>query len=225
MRIKVLLTDDHGVVRQSLQAFLTLDPEIEVVATAENGAQTIELVKEHQPNIAVLDLVIPGDDTIATIAKLRRLSPDLKILVLTSYLDEANIKEVLKAGASGYLLKTMHADALRNTIKTLVNGQILIAPEAAQLLINKSGAENNNTAVVPPADNGRFAAPELLTEREIRVLTLVAQGKSNKEIARDLQISEGTVKTHVSIILAKLGLQSRTQAALYATTNGLVPKE
>jgi two-component system, NarL family, response regulator LiaR len=224
MPIKVLLTDDHGVVRQSLQAFLTLDPEIEVVGTAENAAQTLELVKERQPDIVVLDLIIPGDDGIVTIAELRRLKPELKILVLTSYLDETNITQVLKAGASGYLLKNMHADALRNTIKTLVNGQILIAPEAAQLLISKSEAENSNVAM-PPADSKTPVLPDLLTDREFRVLALVAQGKSNKEIARNLQISEGTVKTHVSIILAKLGLQSRTQAALYATTNGLVPKE
>ena len=208
MVVKVLIADDHSVVRQGLQTFLSLDAEIEVVGTAVNGREAVEKVLELQPDVVLLDLMMPEMNGIEATAEIKRLRPQTKVLILTSLLEGDSISGAIKAGANGYLLKNMQSDELCRTIKAASSGPVLLSTDAVQLLINKNGASTIS---------------ETLTERETEVLRLVAEGKANKEIAHRLQLSEGTIKTHVSIILAKLGLQSRTQAALYAANMGLVP--
>jgi NarL family two-component system response regulator LiaR len=207
MSVKVLIADDHNVVRQGLQTFLSLDPEIEVVGTAMNGFEAIEKAQELNPDVVLLDLLMPEMNGIEATGRLKRLLPNTKVLILTSVLETDAISRALKAGANGYLLKSMQSEELCRTIKSAANGPVVLSSDAVRLLINRS--ENSNST-------------ETLTERETEVLRLVAEGKANKEIAHRLQLSEGTIKTHVSIILAKLGLQSRTQAALYAANAGLI---
>lgn len=207
MSVKVLIADDHNVVRQGLQTFLSLDPEIEVVGAAVNGFEAIEKAQELKPDVVLLDLLMPEMNGIEATSRLKRLMPDVKVLVLTSVLESDAISRALKAGANGYLLKSMQSDELCRTIKTATNGPVLLSSDAVNILITRN--ENSGST-------------ETLTERETEVLRLVAEGKANKEIAHRLQLSEGTIKTHVSIILAKLGLQSRTQAALYAANAGLI---
>ena len=208
-RIKVLIADDHNLVRQGLQTFLSLDPDIEVVGGAANGLEAIEMAHQLEPDVILLDLMMPQFDGFAALEVLRSELPQIRVLVLTSVLEEKTIAQAVRAGAHGYLLKNMEAQELCRTIKAAVNGPFLLSPEAIQLLVT-------NTATPPPP----VAKTESLTGREASVLRLLAAGKANKEIARDLGVSEGTVKTHVSIILAKLGLQSRTQAAIYANQVG-----
>jgi two-component system, NarL family, response regulator LiaR len=210
MSVKVLIVDDHSVVRQGLQTFLSLDADIEVVGTAVNGLEAILKAQELGPDVVLMDLLMPEMDGIEATGELKRLLPLTRVLVLTSVLEEDAISRAIKAGASGYLLKNMQSDELCRTIKAASSGPVLVSAEAIKLLINRP-------------EPGGPTPTETLTERETEVLRLVAEGKANKEIAHRLQLSEGTIKTHVSIILAKLGLQSRTQAALYAATAGLLP--
>ncbi|MDB5078504.1 MAG: two component transcriptional regulator, LuxR family [Chloroflexi bacterium] len=207
MTVKVLIADDHSVVRQGLQTFLSLDPDIEVVGTAINGLDAVHKAKELQPDVVLLDLLMPEMDGIEATAEIKRNFPKIRILVLTSVLEGNSISQAIKAGANGYLLKNMQSDELCHTIKAVTNGPVLLSQDAVQLLVNKNNSGGSTDA---------------LTERETEVLRMVAEGKANKEIALRLQLSEGTIKTHVSIILAKLGLQSRTQAALYAANSGLL---
>jgi DNA-binding NarL/FixJ family response regulator len=208
MSIKVLIADDHSVVRQGLQTFLSLDSEIDVVGTAVNGLEAVQKAQELVPDVVLMDLLMPEMDGIEATAELKRILPLTRVLVLTSVLEGDAISRAIKAGASGYLLKNMQPDELCRTIKAASSGPVLVSSEAIKLLVNR------------PEPAG---PTETLTERETEVLRLLAEGKANKEIAHRLQLSEGTIKTHVSIILAKLGLQSRTQAALYAATTGLLP--
>lgn len=208
MKVKVLIADDHNVVRQGLQTFLSLDPEIEVVGTATNGLEAVEKAQQLHPDVIILDLLMPEVNGIEATSQIKTLLPHIKVLIFTSVLESDAILRALKAGANGYLLKSIQSDELCQTIKMITNGPVLLSSDVVRLLIKKN--ENTGSA-------------ESLTERETEVLRLLAEGKANKEIAHRLQLSEGTIKTHVSIILAKLGLQSRTQAALYAANAGLIP--
>lgn len=208
MSVKVLIVDDHSVVRQGLQTFLALDPDIEVVGAAVNGLQALEKAQELNPDVILLDLLMPEMNGFEAVARLKHLLPETRVLILTSVLESDAISRALKAGANGYLLKTMQSDELCQSVKAASNGPVVLSAEAVRLLINRTEGTPST---------------ETLTERETEVLRLVAEGKANKEIAHRLHLSEGTVKTHVSIILAKLGLQSRTQAALYAASAGLIP--
>lgn len=207
MNVKVLIADDHNVVRQGLQTFLSLDPEIEVVGTAVNGVEAVAKTLELKPDVVILDLLMPEMNGIEATAQIKTLLPQTKVLIFTSVLESDAILRALKAGANGYLLKSIQSDELCRTIKMTTNGPVLLSSDVVRLLIKKN--EGSSSA-------------ESLTERETEVLRLLAEGKANKEIAHRLQLSEGTIKTHVSIILAKLGLQSRTQAALYAANAGLL---
>lgn len=207
MAIRILIADDHAVVRQGLKMFLSLDPDLEVIGEANNGAEALELSGQLQPDVVLMDLLMPVMDGITAIGKIRQQYPDIEVLALTSVLEDASVVGAVKAGAIGYLLKDTQADELRRAIKAAAEGQVQLAPQAAARLLRE---------VRTPE------APEPLTDRETEVLTLLASGRANKEIARDLQIGEKTVKTHVSNILGKLGVQSRTQAALYAVRTGLV---
>ncbi|MBN9392492.1 MAG: response regulator transcription factor [Chloroflexi bacterium] len=207
MNVKVLIADDHNVVRQGMQTFLSLDPEIEVVGTAINGVEAVAKTLELKPDLVILDLLMPEMNGIEATAQIKALLPHTKVLIFTSVLESDAILRALKAGANGYLLKSIQSDELCRTIKMTTNGPVLLSSDVVRLLIKKN--EGSSSA-------------ESLTERETEVLRLLAEGKANKEIAHRLQLSEGTIKTHVSIILAKLGLQSRTQAALYAANAGLL---
>lgn len=210
MTIRIVITDDHAVVRQGLRMFLELDPELEVVAEAADGAEAVRVVKEHRPDVVLMDLLMPVMDGITAITELRRDTPGVEIVALTSVLEDASVVAAVRAGATGYLLKDTNADELRRAVKAAAAGQVQLSPEAAIRLMREVRAPDQ---------------PEVLTERETDVLRLLAQGQANKEIARNLSIGEKTVKTHVSNILSKLGVQSRTQAALHAMRVGLVPAE
>ncbi|MCB0144783.1 MAG: response regulator transcription factor [Caldilineaceae bacterium] len=208
MTIRVLLVDDHTVVRQGLRMFLSLDAELTIVGEAVNGADALQKAHELKPDVILMDLMMPVMDGIAAIGILRRDLPDIEVIALTSVLEDAAVFSAMRAGATGYLLKDTEAEELCRAIKAAAAGQVQLSPQAAARLLRE----------VPAPDS-----PEKLTERETEVLRLLAQGLANKEIAAALTIGEKTVKTHVSNILAKLGVVSRTQAALYAARIGLVP--
>jgi DNA-binding NarL/FixJ family response regulator len=215
MVIRVMITDDHKVVRQGLKMFLQLDPDLDVVGEAENGAEAIERAKELKPDVILMDLLMPVMGGIEAIGRLRAELPETEIIAITSVLEDEAVIGAVRAGAIGYLLKDTDADALCRAIKAAAQGQVQLAPEAAIRLMREVRAPE-----VKPQPAG-----ETLTERETDVLRLVAQGRANKEIAAELGIGEKTVKTHVSNLLGKLGVQSRTQAALYAARVGLVKIE
>ena len=208
MAIRILIVDDHSVVRQGLRMFLALDQELEVVGEASNGAEALRLARELKPDVVLMDLLMPVMDGITATAAIRQALPDTEVVALTSVLEDEKAVGAVRAGAIGYLLKDTEADELRRAIKAAAAGQVQLAPQAAARLLREVRAPES---------------PETLTERETEVLRLLAQGWANKEIARYLTIGEKTVKTHVSNILAKLGVPSRTQAALYAVRIGLVP--
>jgi DNA-binding NarL/FixJ family response regulator len=205
--IRVLIADDHSVVREGLRVFLQRDPEIAVVGEAADGAEAVELARQLCPNVVLMDLLMPVMDGIAATAAIRSALPETEVIALTSVLESATVVGAVKAGVIGYLLKDTQAPALRQAIKAAAAGQVQLSPQASAYLMREV----------------RAPAPlESLTEREMEVLHLLTQGQSNKEIARHLQIVEDTVKVHVKHILAKLGVQSRTQAVLCATRLGLV---
>lgn len=208
MTIRILLVDDHSVVRQGLKMFLSLDPELEVVGEAANGAEALRLVHKLAPDVVLMDLLMPVMDGITATAAIRKEAPGTEVIALTSVLEDAAVTGAVRAGAIRYLLKDTESEELVRAIRAAAAGQVQLAPQALARLLREVRAPES---------------PETLTERETDVLRLLAQGQSNKEIARTLTIGEKTVKTHVSNILSKLGVPSRTQAALYAVRIGLVP--
>ena len=207
MAIRILITDDHGVVRQGLRMFLELDPELEVIGEASNGEEAVVMARELRPDVVLMDLVMPVMDGITATGAIRAELPDVEVIALTSVLEDVSVSGAVRAGAIGYLLKNTEADQLARAIKAAAAGQVQIAPEAAARLMREVRAPES---------------PEALTEREAEVLQLVARGRANKQIAQELFVGEKTVKAHVSSILTKLGVQSRTQAALYAVRIGMV---
>ena len=207
MSIRVLITDDHGVVRQGLRMFLSRDPELEVVGEAANGEEAVSMTRHLRPDVVLMDLLMPVMDGIAATESIRTELPDVEVIALTSVLEDASVTGAVRAGAIGYLLKDTDADELRRAIKAAADGQVHLAPGAAARLMREVRAPEH---------------PEDLTERETEVLKLLARGRANKQIAGSLFISEKTVKAHVSSILMKLGVRSRTQAALHAVQTGFV---
>ncbi len=208
MTIKVLIADDHSVVRQGLRMFLSADPELEIVGEARDGAEALQLTHQLHPDVVLMDLLMPVMDGITAIAAIRREVPETEVVALTSVLEDVSVVDAVRAGAIGYLLKDTEAHELRRAIKAAAAGQVQLSPAVAARLLRE---------VRTPA-----ASRETLTIREVDVLRSLALGKSNKEISQNLNIGEQTVKTHVSHILDKLGVPSRTQAALYAIRIGLV---
>ena len=207
MSIRILIVDDHAVVRQGLRMFLALDDELEVVGEAANGEEAIRRAHELAPDVVLMDLLMPQMDGIAATEAIRRELPDVEVIALTSVLEDKAVYGAVRAGAIGYLLKDTQADELCRAIKAAAAGQVQLSPQAALRLMRE--------VQVPQS-------PEKLTARETEVLRLLARGMSNKEIGAALVIGLKTVKTHVSSILSKLGVPSRTQAALYAVRIGLV---
>jgi DNA-binding NarL/FixJ family response regulator len=209
-RIRVILVDDHGVVRRGLRGYLELLDDIEVVGEAENGLRGVELVDELLPDVVLMDLVMPELDGIGAIERIKAAHPEVQVVALTSFIEEEKVTSALEAGASGFILKDAEADDVAAAIRAAHNDEVHLDPAAARIL-----AKGMRTRASAPA-------VEPLTERELEVLSLVGRGRSNKEIATDLGITERTARTHVSNILGKLGLASRTQAALYAVERRLV---
>jgi DNA-binding NarL/FixJ family response regulator len=187
--------------------FLGRDPDLSVVGEAANGEEAVELARQLRPDVVLMDLLMPVMDGIAATAAIRKELPETEIIALTSVLESKAVVNVIKAGAIGYLLKDTQAVELRKAIKAAAEGQVQLSPQASAYLLHSVRAPETH---------------EVLTEREMEVLRLLAQGESNKEIARHLQVVEDTVKTHVRHILAKLGAQSRTQAVLTAMNLGLI---
>ncbi len=210
MTIRVLITDDHGVVRQGLRMFLSLDPGVEVVGEAANGEEAVAMAQELRPDVVLMDLLMPVMDGISATEAIRRDLPDVEVIALTSVLEDASVTGAVRAGAIGYLLKDTEAAELRRAITAAAEGRVHLVPEAAARLMREVRAPESL---------------ESLTGRETEVLTLLARGRANKQIAAALYVSEKTVKAHVSSILMKLGVQSRTQAALHAVRTGVVSLE
>jgi DNA-binding NarL/FixJ family response regulator len=208
MAIRILIADDHSVVRRGLRMFLELDSDLEVIGEASNGSEALHLSRNLQPDVVLMDMLMPVMDGVTATAQIRAELPDTEVIALTSVLDDGTVIGAVKAGAIGYLLKDTQADELCRAIKAAAAGQVQLSPQAAARLVRE-------VRVPEPVATG-------LTDRETDVLKLLAAGKANKEIASELSIGEKTVKTHVSAILGKLGVQSRTQAALYAAQQGLV---
>ncbi len=205
--VRVLLVDDHTVMRQGVRMLLTLDTEIEVVGEASNGREAVQLCHQLRPDVVLMDLLMPVMDGLAAITEIRRDLPGTEIVALTSVLEDSVVTDVVRAGAIGYLLKDSSGEELVKAIKSAANGQVHLSPQAAAKLVRDVRAPDH---------------PQALTSRETDVLRLLAKGCSNKEIAQTLKIGEKTVHSHVSNILQKLDVPSRTQAALYAIRTGLV---
>ena len=211
--IKVLIADDHTVVRKGIRALLETEPGITVVGEAADGEDAIHKALALKPDVILMDLVMPKLDGVQAIKELREVLPEAKVLVLTSFAEDRRIVAAIEAGALGYLLKDSSPEDLVRAIREVHRGESSLHPKVAQQLIKK---------LRRPAEEPER---EELTARERKVLALIARGLSNREIAKELSISEPTVRTHVSNILRKLGLKSRTQAALYALKEGLASLE
>ncbi|MBI5933532.1 MAG: response regulator transcription factor [Chloroflexi bacterium] len=214
-KIRVLIVDDHAMVRQGLRTFLELQDAsalpIEVAGEAANGREAVELARQTQPDIVLLDLVMPEMDGLQATPKIIEASPNSRVIILTSFGEEDKVLPAIRAGAQGYLLKDIPPTELVQAVREAYQGKVQLHPEVAKKLMAVAAAKEMPT-VTRPASN----SDDGLTEREQEVLQLIADGKNNREIAEKLVISEKTVKTHVSNILAKLNLDDRTQAAIYA---------
>ena len=212
MSIRILIADDHHVVRRGLVFFLKTQKDLEIIGEAENGRKAVEMAKELKPDIILMDLAMPEMDGIQATKIIKEEEPSIKIMILTSFSDQDHVIPALEAGASGFQLKDIQPDELVTSIKKMVKGENQLHPKAtSHLLANLSHSSNPTKKLL-----------EELTKRELDVLKEIAKGKSNKEIAASLYITEKTVKTHVSNLLAKLELADRTQAALFAVKNKLV---
>jgi DNA-binding NarL/FixJ family response regulator len=201
--IRILIADDHSVVREGLVSLVKRKSDMTVVAEASNGREAVDLWKEHHPDVALLDLRMPELDGVGAIKEIREVDPNAHILVLTTFDGDEDIYRAIKAGAKGYLLKDTAREALMDSIRRVHSGETCIPPSLAAKLADR-------------------VSGEALSAREIEVLQLIAAGKSNKEIGAELFISEGTVKTHVKSIFSKLDVVSRTEAVATATRRGLI---
>jgi DNA-binding NarL/FixJ family response regulator len=204
--IRVLVVDDHPVVRQGLRTFLDLQPDLAVIGEAEDGKSCVEAAERLHPDVILLDLRMPGSDGVAALRQLRELQNPARVLVITSFTEPAAVLPAIRAGARGFVYKDVHPSGLAAAIRAVHAGHVLLSPDVAALL----------------AEGEARPSQVALTAREREVLAELANGRSNREIARHFAVSEKTVKTHVSAILAKLGVQDRTQAALRAVRTGLV---
>ena len=210
--INILIADDHEMVRIGVSAYLSAQPDMTVVGEAENGKEAVELALELRPDLILMDNVMPVMTGAEATAEILKQWPDAKIMMVTSFLDDDKVYPALEAGAVSYILKTSNAKQIADAIRKTMNGESVLEPEVTTKMMQRM---RSNTTV---------ALHDQLTEREMEVLLLVAQGKTNQEIADELFIALKTVKTHVSNILAKLEVQDRTQAVVYAFQNGLVKK-
>ena len=209
MTLRLLVVDDHPVVRMGLVAMLSEHADFEVVGEAADGAEGVERAEELRPDVVLMDVKMPGMDGVEALRRLRELENPARVLIVTSFTEQRTVVPALRAGAAGYVYKDVDPDALAGAIRSVHAGHILLQPEVAGALLSQEEANSGQ---------GRGGA---LTEREREVLGLIADGRSNREIARALVLSEKTVKTHVSNILMKLDVADRTQAALWAVRHGV----
>ncbi|MCX5156181.1 MULTISPECIES: response regulator transcription factor [unclassified Streptomyces] len=209
-RIRVLLVDDHQVVRRGLRTFLEVQEDIEVVGEAADGEEGIARAEELRPDVILMDVKMPVTDGIEALRRLREAANPARVLIVTSFTEQRTVVPALRAGAAGYVYKDIDPEALAGAIRSVHAGHVLLQPEVAQALLAQDG------------QGAASSRPGSLTDREREVLSLIADGRSNREIARALVLSEKTVKTHVSNILMKLDLSDRTQAALWAVRHGIV---
>jgi DNA-binding NarL/FixJ family response regulator len=210
-RIRVLLVDDHAVVRMGLKAFLNLLDDIEVVGEAADGSEGVAMARRLKPDVILMDLLMPNMDGVTAIGRIKAELPEIEIVTMTSFIEEEKVTSALEAGASGYVLKDAEADEVADAIRAAHAGEVHLDPAVARLLAQRMRQKRAPAEVLV----------EPLTDREREVLRVLAQGMSNKEIASALFITERTARTYVSNILGKLGLASRTQAALYAVEHKL----
>jgi NarL family two-component system response regulator LiaR len=209
--ISVLIADDHPFVRHGLRTYLETLDDMDVVGEAADGTEAVELAAQLLPDVVLMDLVMPELDGIEATRRIKDASPATRVIALTSFDDDEKVFPAIKAGAAGYLLKDVRPAELAEAVRKASRGEALLAPSVAARLMHEVAGER--------------AEPSGLTDRELDVLRLIARGLPNKQIAAELVVSEKTVKTHVSNILAKLHLADRTQAALYAVREGLAPLE
>ena len=206
MKLRVMIADDHSMVRQGLRMYLTTDPQMEVVGEATDGVEAVQLAQALRPDVVLMDLIMPGMDGITASRAICAALPQTAVIALTSVTEESAVHKMLQAGAVGYLLKTSKPEELCQAIRAAASRGKRCSPKQTLRGLRKARSSRN---------------AEMLTSREAEILSLIGQGKSNKEIAMQLHVGETTVKTHVSRILGKLGVPSRTQAALYAVRQGL----
>src|SRR6187455_191661 len=209
-RIRVLLVDDHAVVRMGLRAFFDLLPDIDVVGEASDGSEGVAMARRLTPDVVLMDLLMPNMDGVTAIGRIKAELPETEIVTMTSFIEEEKVTAALEAGASGYLLKDADAEEVAAAIRSAHNGEVHLDAAVARLLAQRMRTRRDAEPIEP------------LTPREKEVLSQLAKGASNKEIAYELSITERTARTHVSNILGKLGLASRTQAALWAVEHKLV---
>lgn len=210
--MKVIICDDQAIVRDGLAMLLKLEPDIEVVGTAEDGAAAVEMVGGNRPDLILMDLKMPVMNGVEATRQIRAKYPEVKVLVLTTYADDKWVFDAIQAGASGYLLKDTSRDELIKAVRGTVTGKTYVDPSVAGKVLEQVSSHQTQPATLITSK---------LTEREIDVLRLIARGLSNADIADQLFLSDGTVRNHVSAILSKLGVTDRTQAAVIAIQHGL----
>jgi DNA-binding NarL/FixJ family response regulator len=208
--IRVILVDDHEVVRRGLRGFLELQDDIDVVGEASDGAIAVALAAREHPDVILMDLLMPNMDGLTAIGRIKSEQPEIEIVAVTSFIEEEKVTSALEAGASGYLLKDADAEEVAQAVRAAHAGEVHLDPAVARLLAQRMRSRKETEPVEP------------LTPREKEVLAQLGKGASNKEIAYELSITERTARTHVSNILGKLGLASRTQAALWAVEHKLI---
>lgn len=210
--MKVIICDDQATVRDGLVMLLKLEPDIDIVGTAEDGAEAVDIVADKGPNLVLMDLKMPIMNGVEATRQIRTKYPEVKVLVLTTYADDEWVFDAIQAGASGYLLKDMPREELIKAVRGTVAGKTYVDPSVAGKVLEQVSSRQTQPATLITAK---------LTEREVEVLRLIAKGSSNADIADRLSLSDGTVRNHVSAILSKLGVSDRTQAAVIAIQHGL----
>jgi DNA-binding NarL/FixJ family response regulator len=222
--IRVGLVDDQAMVRVGLKMILEAEPDIEIVGEAADGADAVALVREHAPDVVLMDIRMPGMDGLAATAEVLAAHPDARVVILTTFDDDEYVYQALRAGASGFLLKSADGDTLVNAVRVVAGGEALLAPEVTRRVIERFAVTEDSQAT-PSDPDQHIPSPEAigdLSVREVEVLQLMARGMSNQEIASELFVSSTTVKTHVSHILTKLGVRDRVQAVVEAYDSGIV---
>lgn len=216
-KIRILLADDHVVVRQGTRELLEREADLEVVAEASDGEAAVRLAAEHMPDVAIMDISMPKMNGIDATRQIKAANPGVSILILTAYDDDQYIFALLEAGAAGYLLKNVHAEELVRAVRAVASGEAVLQPSIARRVVNRFAPSEDKHAEVSALDQ--------LTEREIEVLKLAAKGMKNQDIARELFLSIRTVQTHLSNIFSKMGVGSRTEAVLDALKRGWLKLE